>query len=249
MNSLNFYRSEASGNCLYSSVSLMLVGDNSLVGDLRAMTSIELYLNANFYSDHPHFLSSFDKHKVSICQHLKNILPMCVSYQAVDCSLTGDQLVKKEAILNCSDKTWSSFLCILALASVTNRNVFCYYPDCGEDRFKLLFNCMIEPCPPIKAVSSDLHILFCFEGIVKAGQVFKPNNFVPLIFQDSSGNKRKLQRSVPSNLPKQMCSNSSKVVGDHGTSKKKQSKLSFPTCTTSVSMLPVPPEEVVTLPQ
>ena len=107
---------------------------------------------------------------------------------------------------------------------------------------------MIEPCPPIKAVSSDLHILFCFEGIVKAGQVFKPNNFVPLIFQDSSGNKRKLQRSVPSNLPKQMCSNSSKVVDDHGTSKKKQSKLSFPTCTTGVSMLPVPPEEVVTLP-
>ena len=86
---------------------------------------------------------------------------------------------------------------------------------------------MIEPCPPIKAVSSDLHILFCFEGIVKASQVFKPNNFVPLIFQDSSGNKRKLQRSVPSNLPKQMCSNSSKVVDDHGSSKKKTIKTFF----------------------
>ena len=101
----------------------MLVGDNSLVGDLRAMTSIELYLNANFYSDHPHFLSSFDKHKVSICQHLKNILPMCVSYQAVDCSLTGDELVKKEAILNCSDKTWSSFFMYSSFG-------FCYQSKC-----------------------------------------------------------------------------------------------------------------------
>ena len=85
---INFYKSEASGNCLYSSASLMLVGDNSLMGDLRAMTSIELYLHADVYSDHPYFLSSLTKHKESICQNLKNILPMSVSRQALDsCSI------------------------------------------------------------------------------------------------------------------------------------------------------------------
>ena len=88
---------------------------------------------------------------------------------------------------------------------------------------------MIEPCPPIKAVS-DLHILFYFEGIAKPGEVFKPNHFVPLIFQ-TAGDKRKLQRPASSSLPKKICSNN-----------KIQSKLSFPTCT-SVSELP-PPEKV-----
>ena len=201
----------------------MLVGDNSLMGDLRAMTSIELYVHADVYSDHPYFLSSFTKHKESICENLKNILPMSLSYQALDsCSgLSGDQLVRQEAILNCHDKKWSSFLCILALASVTNRNIFCYYPDCGEDRFKLLFNCMIEPCPPIKAVS-DLHILFYFEGIAKPGEVFKPNHFVPLIFQ-TAGDKRKLQRSASSSLTKKICSN---IL--EGTRKKNSIKTFFP---------------------
>ena len=80
---------------------------------------------------------------------------------------------------------------------------------------------MIEPCPPIKAVS-DLHILFYFEGIAKPGEVFKPNHFVPLIFQ-TAGDKRKLQRPASSSLPKTFCSNIVK-----GTSNKIQSKLSFP---------------------
>ena len=37
-------RPEASGNSLYSSVSLVMVGDNSLVKNLRILTSSELFL-------------------------------------------------------------------------------------------------------------------------------------------------------------------------------------------------------------
>ena len=39
-------RSEASGNCLHSSVSLVMVGDNSLVKTLWILKSTELFLNA-----------------------------------------------------------------------------------------------------------------------------------------------------------------------------------------------------------
>ena len=42
------FSSEVSGNCLFSSISLVLVGNNSLVTDLRALTCIELFLNAVF---------------------------------------------------------------------------------------------------------------------------------------------------------------------------------------------------------
>ena len=156
---LAFYRSEPSGNCLYSSV----------------LTSMELYLNANFYCKHPVILSQFDKYGDQICSRFNNLLPLCVSFESVDSDACGDQLVEMEAISNCENKKWSSFLCMLGLASVTKRKMVSYYPDCGENRFQLLFNCLIEPRPPLKPCCDDLHVLFCFDGEIKSGETFKPN--------------------------------------------------------------------------
>ena len=43
----------ANGNyCMYSSVSFLLVGDNSLVEELRSLTSTELHLNSDYYGKH-----------------------------------------------------------------------------------------------------------------------------------------------------------------------------------------------------
>ena len=47
------------GNCMYSSMSLLLVGDNSLVEELRCLTSIELYLNTDYYGKHDVFQSAY----------------------------------------------------------------------------------------------------------------------------------------------------------------------------------------------
>ena len=54
--------SEVTDNCLCSSVSLLLVGDNSLVQILRILKSIKLFVNAPFYSHRLSFLSPVDKH-------------------------------------------------------------------------------------------------------------------------------------------------------------------------------------------
>ena len=230
---------------MYSSVSLAMVGDNSVTADLRVLTSIELYIKVDYYCEHPYFLSAYGKHKEKVCHSLKNILPLSVSHRAFDSSLSGRELVKVEAILNCHDKTWSSFLCILGLASVTNRNILSYYPDFGEQKFRLLFNCKVEPCPPLRSLL-DLHILFCFRGEVKSGEIFKPDHFVPLLYHDGAGGeKRKLQTVSPSlhtwtptctgNVPKakKSCSNnvSNKMV---------QSKLSFSSSVSAPSPKPSP---------
>ena len=50
---LLFFSSEASGNCLFSSISILLVGDNSLSEDLRALSCLELFLYSSFYATHP----------------------------------------------------------------------------------------------------------------------------------------------------------------------------------------------------
>ena len=63
---------------------------------------------------------------------------MSVSFNSLDTKLTGEELVRQEAIHNCKDKTWAGFLCILALSSVLDRKVISLYPDCGEPKFKFL---------------------------------------------------------------------------------------------------------------
>ena len=47
------------GNCMYSSVALLLVGDNSLVKEPRCLTSIELYLNSDYNCKHDVFQSAY----------------------------------------------------------------------------------------------------------------------------------------------------------------------------------------------
>ena len=69
---------------------------------------------------------------------------MSVLVESLDMGFTGDSLVRAEAISNCKDKKWSSFLCMLALSSVVNRNIISLYPDCGELKYKLLFNQQIS---------------------------------------------------------------------------------------------------------
>ena len=112
------YRSEATGNCLYSSVSLALVGDNSLTKPLRILTSFELFLHANFYSKHSVFLYTFSKRLDDIYTCFNNLLSMCVPFHVVDSRLQGDDIIIMEATPNSQDKRWTVFLCILALSSV-----------------------------------------------------------------------------------------------------------------------------------
>ena len=71
---------------------------------------------------------------------------------------------------------------ILGASSVLHRNIFCYYPDCGEKRYKLLFNRLVKPRQQSEKGMDDIHILFCHEGVIKPGETFQTNHFVPLLF-------------------------------------------------------------------
>ena len=72
-------------------MSLLLVGDNSLVQILRILTSIELFVNVSFYSHRLSFLSPVDKH-AEYFSNINNLLPMSVSQQSIDtgyiCTIT-----------------------------------------------------------------------------------------------------------------------------------------------------------------
>ena len=105
---------------------------------------------------------------------------MSVSQKSIDSNKKLSDLVKEEAINICENKIWSSFLCILALASVTSRKINCYYPDIGSIRYRTMFNCTIQSRIPQLSIE-DIHILFSYEGVLRSS-TFQHNHYVPIIF-------------------------------------------------------------------
>ena len=93
------FRSETSGSCLYSSVSLALVGNNSLVDLLRVLTSLELFVNADYYYKHPCLVSIFNNHK-EITKSYDSLFSMIISHDTIDSGFTGSLLVQREAVLS-----------------------------------------------------------------------------------------------------------------------------------------------------
>ena len=54
-------------------------------------------------------------------------------------------LVKNEAKLTCTDKVWSSFLCVLALSSVICQPIHLFYSICGFIKYEKIFNQLSDP--------------------------------------------------------------------------------------------------------
>jgi hypothetical protein len=44
------------GNCLFNSVSLLLTGEENVNGILRLLTAAEIFLNKEFYANHPRYV-------------------------------------------------------------------------------------------------------------------------------------------------------------------------------------------------
>ena len=170
-----------------SSISLLLIGDNSLVEVLRCLTSIELFLNADSYGKHCCFDLAFNSQKDKIrplhyffCLSLK-----CATIYHFSNNNIG--AVKNEAILNCKDFEWSSFMCLLGLSSVLKGQVLSFYPDVGDFNHKHLFNCHITP--RTSSINQKcFRILFCrnepFGTFVKSAK-FQSNQFCTIVTYNS----------------------------------------------------------------
>ena len=169
------FRSKTDGNCLFSSVSLLVSGDNKLVDTLRSLCSIELFENRAFYANHPLLRTLFET-KREYFSSFNSVFEVTVSSKATGDSLEGK--VKSEAIRMCHPGQWGSFLCLLALSSVTKRNIVSVYPSVGAIKYRMVLNNLIEPRAGISF--GEIHIMFTQHDFSE-GQRFHPNHFVPLL--------------------------------------------------------------------
>ena len=167
-----------------------MCGDNRYVDDLRILTAIELYLNSEFYSKHPSFISLISKHS-KVFSSIDTILAISVSHNALDSNKTKGELVQNEAINICTSFKWAGFLCVLGLASVCSSSVQCYYKNTGSMlRYKPKFSQLIKPRLFNPFSTEKIHLLFC-NNTCEPPVPFMHNHFAPLMIcsQENAKNK------------------------------------------------------------
>ena len=125
--------------------------------------SIELFKNISFYTRYNYFLSYFNQHRSEYSQ-LANLFFIAVSFKCSDSfSTINDNMISKlllkVAYLNCFDKTFSSFICLIALSSVIKQPIESAYPEIGFKKYHSFFNTVIKPC--IQKLNCPINILWC----------------------------------------------------------------------------------------
>ena len=58
------------------------------------------------------------QNNIQMFSALETLLKLSISDNALNTGLSGEHLVRAEASNCCKDKTWSSFMCIMALSTV-----------------------------------------------------------------------------------------------------------------------------------
>ena len=129
---------------MYSSISILLVGNNSLTLILRYLTSAELFLNFDYYYQHPLLLSVYNNNK-DLFPRYDSLFSICVSNPALKTNITKNLLVIEESKMNAKNYVWAPFLCILSLSSVIKRSIITCYPDFGIARYRVVFDQKILP--------------------------------------------------------------------------------------------------------
>ena len=83
-------------------MSILLVGNNSLISELWLLTSIELFLNAEFYKSHPVIHMTY-KANSKLFQNALNMFQTFISDNAYNTQKKACELVIEEARLNCDN--------------------------------------------------------------------------------------------------------------------------------------------------
>ena len=174
------FRSSANGNCMYSSMSLLLVWNNWLVEELRYLTSVDLYLHSE-YSKHCCFESA-ELFQRDCKNPTKSFYYLSLKHAIIDLGFKNfTDAVKHEAILNCVSNKWGSFMCLLGLSPVFKSQIHSFYPDIGGLMCKQLFNQVIVSRVRNTQQKCFNILIFRIEpfGSFCKLQTFQPIHFVP----------------------------------------------------------------------
>ena len=120
-----------------------LVESNSLIHLLKILTSVELFLNHEFYSKHPVLTDVYNNGKTVLSKKLfcffESVFELIAELRGSQSGIDNKDLgllVKKEAKNICKDNIWLFFVCVLALSSVICRPIHLCYASCGFQKYQ-----------------------------------------------------------------------------------------------------------------
>ena len=99
------------GNYLYSAISVRLVGNNALIYLLRILTSLELFLNHEYYSRHPLLTDVYNNGKTVLEEKLafyESVFELARGLRDSQTSLNNKDLglLQKKETQTCKDNIW-----------------------------------------------------------------------------------------------------------------------------------------------
>ena len=191
---------------MYSATSVRLVGNNSLIRLLRILTSLELFLNHEFYSRHPVLTNVYNNGKTMLGEKVfasyESVFELPRGLRDSQTSINNKDLglfVKKEAENICKDNIWSSFLCVLAVSSVICQPIHLFYASCGFRKYQKMFNQKIYPRE--RSDSNKCFVLLWTCLSEKANHHSLNNHVVPLL-KPLISTERKLKKRKHRHLEK-----------------------------------------------
>lgn len=136
------YKSTANGDCLFNSVSCLLVGNYSISYHFRLLTALELSMNNGYYAEHPKLQVSSSG---SFCK--ATLFTICLSKLGMsvwDISKNPTKAIQAEAQVASKPKEWAGMFHLMALASVIGWPIFSVYPNVPLV-FRELLHGMVQP--------------------------------------------------------------------------------------------------------
>lgn len=155
---------------------------------LRAAVSCELYLNTQYYSNHPILQKVGQEITYSESTLFALMLPDETSALFDGSEASKVTAIKTESLANCDRKRWSSLIHICAVASVLKTTIWSTYP-LQNANIRQLLNGPVTPRVKPDAQQSEntkVHVLlWSRDGALddRKGSIYVPNHFVPLFVQ------------------------------------------------------------------
>ena len=181
---------------------MRLVGNDSLIYTLGILTSIKLFLNCDFYSMHPALIDVHNNGKTVLGEKhftlIDSVFELATGLRPFEIGNENEDLValvKNEAKLTCTDKVWSSFLCVLALSSVICQPIHLFYSKCGFIKYEKIFNQLIYPREKSNSNCKQISFLVWTNSGVQQKSVIINNHFAPVINYSLALKKIKIKGS------------------------------------------------------
>lgn len=116
------------GNFLYNSASISFKGDKTFNGTLWVLAACELYLNPEFYANHPKIYQASGDSSYSE-KTLFTLMLTAAGENGWQVSSGKVKAVKAEDAGTSEDKLWSGLVHFMGLARVIKRPIFSVFPN------------------------------------------------------------------------------------------------------------------------